>query len=295
MSGARGKASPGPSALASDYRRKAARLLARLAEPGIVAERRETEIVLVRKAGRVSIATGLPAGILAELLECGAVSCESRQGQARFRITEEGHARLRREAAEENAFASQHRRIEPRELDLDGDRVNVRVNTREDPLGLLRQGRFANRFLLGAEIEAGERLRRDIHAAQMLPQVTANWSRMAWGRDRGSASRRRSLSRASALPPRSMPWIVTCAAFSSMSAGSRKASSSSNGIMPCRRARASWCWSLRCASSRGITVLRPKRADRTGGRCRPGARRIIARSSRSARAAFRPPGPPPPP
>jgi hypothetical protein len=142
------------------------------------AERREDQIVLVRRAGTISIASGFPTGILAELLQSGAVRCETKAGRAMFKITDAGHARLRREAAGEDPFAAQHRTIEARTIEHDGAHEPVRVNLREDPLNLLRQGRFAARFIGPAELEAGERLRRDLAAAQMLPQVTANWSRL---------------------------------------------------------------------------------------------------------------------
>lgn len=172
------KARRSPSMLAAEYRRKGSRLLARLTEPDMHAERREDQIVLVRKAGAVSIASGLPTGILAELLQTGAVRCETRAGRAMFRITEAGRARLRREAAGEDPFGAQHRVIEERHIEHAGQNELVRVNIREDPLQLLRQGRFAARFVGSAELDAGERLRRDIATAQMLPQVTANWSRL---------------------------------------------------------------------------------------------------------------------
>jgi hypothetical protein len=179
MSGAQGPIrGAGPGAVAADYARHAARLLIRLAEPGFHAERREDRVVLVRGPGAVATATGIPAGALADLLHCGAVRCETRQGRARFLITEAGRARLRRAAAEDDGFGAQHRRIETRVIAEDGARETVRINVREDALSLIRHGRLATRFLGTAEIEAGERLRRDLAAAQMMPRVTSDWSRL---------------------------------------------------------------------------------------------------------------------
>lgn len=166
-----------PSDVAAEYRKLGARLLARLAEEGMHAERRGDQIVLVRAGSSVSLACGAPTGVLSELLSSGAVECRSRAGRSIFTITPEGRARLLRHKAESDSFASQHRTIVEREIGGPAGREKVRVNTREDPLDVFRRGRPAG--LVGpAELEAGERLRRDIGLAQSVPQVTANWSRL---------------------------------------------------------------------------------------------------------------------
>lgn len=158
-------------------RKLGGRLLARLAEEGMHAERRGEQVVLIRSGSSVSLACAAPGGILADLHSSGAVECHSRAGRSIFTITPEGRARLRRENAETDPFASQHRIIEEREITHQGGRAKVRVNTREDPLDVFRRGRPAG--LVGAaELEAGERLRRDIGLAHSMPQVTANWSRL---------------------------------------------------------------------------------------------------------------------
>lgn len=167
-----------PSAVASEYRKLAARLLRRLAEEGMQAERRGDQIVLLRRGSSVSLASGMPMGVLAELLESGAVACQSKGGKSAFVITEAGRARLRRDDATDDPFGDQHRAIEVREIAGEEGRERVRVNTREDPLDVFRRGRHCAHLVGAAELEAAERLRRDLAMAQAVPQVTANWSRL---------------------------------------------------------------------------------------------------------------------
>lgn len=177
--GSGGGAVPGsPSAVAAEYRRLGARLLARLAEPGVHAERRGEQVAIVRAGSRMSVASGMPTGVLSELLQSGAVRCLAQNGAPRFVITPEGQARLRREAADGDGFGDQHRTIEERALGEAGSREIVRVNTREDPLGVFRGGRSGMSLAGPAELDAAERLRRDLALAQSLPKVTANWSRL---------------------------------------------------------------------------------------------------------------------
>lgn len=162
--------------VARQYARQGERLLERLAEAGSHAERRGDQVVIVRKGGRLALSAGMPTGVLAALIESGAVACSTKGGRSEFRITEAGQARLRRAAAgeSETPFADQHRCIVERS---DGEGGTQRVNLREDPLELFRRARgFA---LIGeAELAAGDRLRADLTSAQALPQVTANWSRL---------------------------------------------------------------------------------------------------------------------
>jgi hypothetical protein len=180
--GKTGNRKPSPSEVAADYRKLGHRLLSRLAEPGMRAERRGDQIVLARAGSAVSLAAGMPTGVLAALLEAGAVCCEARNGQSSFVITDAGRARLAREHAERDGaaapFAAQHRTIEVREIDLGGEPHAAQVNTRDDPLDVFRRNRHMAHFVGPAEIEAGERLQRDFVLTRMLPQVTANWSRL---------------------------------------------------------------------------------------------------------------------
>ena len=164
------------SDIARTYERQAERLLERLAEPGCHAERRGDQVVLVRKGGKLALSAGVPTGVLAQLLETGAVACSVRAGSSAFHITEAGRARLRRAATgSETPFADQHRRIESRQ---DGEGGTQRINRAEDPLDFFRRAKPPF-FLVGeAELAAGERFRCDLVFAQSLPQVTANWSRL---------------------------------------------------------------------------------------------------------------------
>jgi hypothetical protein len=167
-----------PSEVAAEYRKLGDRLLARLADPAMRAERRGEQIVLVRAGRAVSLAAGMPTGVLAHLLEAGAVRCETRAGKAAFVITDAGQSRLARGAAIEAPYASQHREMAVQVMDVEGARQTVQVNLREDPLEVFRRGRHLAHFVGPAELEAGERLQRDFVIARTMPQVTANWSRL---------------------------------------------------------------------------------------------------------------------
>ena len=166
------------SELSQEYRRMGRQLLSRMAEGNLEAERRGEQIVLLKPGSRVSVAAGMPTGVLAELLHSGAVRCISKAGKTVFVMTEEGRARLRRDQADSDPFANQHRTLEMREIAVKEGRETVRVNTREDPLEFFRRGRESSRLVGAAEIEAADRLRRDLAMAQAIPQVTANWSRL---------------------------------------------------------------------------------------------------------------------
>jgi hypothetical protein len=174
-----------PGELAGEYRRLGRRLLNALAEPGAAAERRGDQIVLARAGSAVSLAAGMPTGVLAELLSAGAVECRTRLGIARFTITEAGRARLKREQAEadrppeDTPYAAPHRDIATREIAEADERRTVRVNLREDPLEVFRRGGRLGTLVGHAELEAGERFQRDLMLAEAVPRVTANWSRIA--------------------------------------------------------------------------------------------------------------------
>lgn len=63
-------------------------------------------------------------------------------------------------------------------IDTPEGRKSVRIDTAESPLAWLHSRRDAEgRPLIdNVSLEAGERLRRDITMAQLMPRVTANWS-----------------------------------------------------------------------------------------------------------------------
>lgn len=170
-----------PSAVSAEFRRLGARLLRALAEPGCWATRRGETIQIMKSRAGVTLAAGsMPSAALIELVSSGAVACQSRGGETRYCITQEGRAAIFRSAGGGDAFADQHREIATRPLDVEGERHELRINLREDVLEALARIRTRNgAALIGpAAIEAGRRLARDIAMAGILPKVTANWDRL---------------------------------------------------------------------------------------------------------------------
>ena len=115
----------------------------------------------------------------------------------RFRISEPGRAYLRRRVAdEESAFQLQHQDRVEVEAEVEGERVSVTIDAAESPLDWLRRrkDRHGQPLVDEACFQAGERLRRDLTLAAMLPSVTSRWdavsdpTRGAHGRDPGAAS-----------------------------------------------------------------------------------------------------------
>jgi hypothetical protein len=112
------------------------------------------------------------------------------QPRRTFRISEAGHASLkRRQASVDQAFAAQHHELVKERVDLDGRLTAVTVNASESPLAWLRRRKGADGEPLidSACFAAGERLRRDLTFAAILPRVTANWSAAVSDRARGVA------------------------------------------------------------------------------------------------------------
>lgn len=109
-------------------------------------------------------------------------------------IAQVGSALLRREAARRagldagEAFAAQHRRTE--KAAIEGG-ARVRVNRDESPLAWLASRRGANGAPLidAARLEAGERLRRDLTLAGLMPGIGLDWDRFGAGAGGGSGAR----------------------------------------------------------------------------------------------------------
>lgn len=101
------------------------------------------------------------------------------RGRDRCVITEAGRAHQRRAAQADpaGAFGSQHRDLVEVEIVGTSGSDRVSLNAAESPLAWLRRRRDRNGEPLidAAAFEAGERLRRDITFAGMLPSVTARW------------------------------------------------------------------------------------------------------------------------
>ena len=162
--------------------RSALRLLAALSEPGSSARAdpsREGFVIIGGEHAGVSLGRGgHPAANLDLLDRRGLVE---RDGRA-FVITVAGRARLAREAGgreapADEAFGRQHRDLAKALVPSPSGGDEVAVNMRESPLVWLRRrrGQDGEPLIDAAAFEAGERLRRDLTFAGILPSVTARW------------------------------------------------------------------------------------------------------------------------
>ena len=132
-----------------------------------------------------------PSGPLASLTlaACGG---SDDGGERRLALTDAGRAHLRRLSAPEieqaEPFRAQHASYALRQLDK-GARPTL-INEAESPLVWLarRKDRDGRTFLDAAQLEAGERFRRDIEQAQLLQRVTANWEASINAARRGADS-----------------------------------------------------------------------------------------------------------
>ena len=101
-------------------------------------------------------------------------------GRRRLVLTDAGRARLARENAPDghDPFAAQHASLIRGPADSHPDAAMVVHDQEESPLGWLatRKGRDGLALIDPVALEAGERLRRDLTFAQILPRVTANWT-----------------------------------------------------------------------------------------------------------------------
>jgi hypothetical protein len=98
--------------------------------------------------------------------------------QQAFCITNAGRAYLRRRSSDEEvAFQVQHQDRHEEHIDVEGQRVKVTIDATENPLDWLRRRKDRNGQPLVDEAcyQAGERLRRDLTVATMLPSVTSRW------------------------------------------------------------------------------------------------------------------------
>ncbi|MCG6121806.1 MAG: DUF6456 domain-containing protein [Microvirga sp.] len=109
-------------------------------------------------------------------------------------ISKAGRALLRRAAARAEGldategFAAQHRRSRTVTLD---DGARARVNRDESPLAWLasRRGPKGDPLIDAARLEAGERLRRDLTLAGIMPGIGLDWDRFGAGAGGGSGAR----------------------------------------------------------------------------------------------------------
>lgn len=190
---------PAHRTAAEPVSKQALRLLSALNAAGAyaVVDPTQNGMVLVR-ANRdgVSLGAGLHALASAEdLLRRDLVqSATASSGRASFRISEAGRAHLRRKGAmagEVSPYRTQHHDLVEAEIEVDGERACVRKNAEESPLDWLRRrkDRQGQALVDEAGYEAGERLRRDLTLAGMLPGVTARWDGLVVDRGRSGGSR----------------------------------------------------------------------------------------------------------
>jgi hypothetical protein len=96
-------------------------------------------------------------------------------------MTDEGRARLARQSppADADPFLAQHKPLSRRKpVAFEAPGAGNLVDEAESPIAWLatRKGPDGKPMIDAAGLQAGERLRRDLTFAQMLPRVTANWS-----------------------------------------------------------------------------------------------------------------------
>lgn len=163
--------------------RSAVRLLKALAGAGAYAMSDSIdEGAVILRAARDGVSVGggrFPGSAVAELVRHDLAREDAAQsGGRRVRISEAGAAHVRRRAAAgEESFRAQHDDIVDAEVAVGRSKAKVRVDASESPLAWLRRrtDRGGEPFVDAAEFEAGERLRRDLTVAAMLPSVTVNW------------------------------------------------------------------------------------------------------------------------
>ncbi|MWV20638.1 ATPase [Methylobacterium sp. 2A] len=153
---------------------EATRLLARLGEPGAYArpDPFAEDSLLVRRGGAgISVGSGRFAAASGRTLVAADLADWDESG-TRLTISTAGRSRLRRQAAGgEAAFAAQHRELAVEKGE--GSAEPVLRNAAENPLAWMvrRRGRDGVPLIDAAAFEAGERLRRDMTTAALLPRM----------------------------------------------------------------------------------------------------------------------------
>ncbi|MGI6245060.1 MAG: DUF6456 domain-containing protein [Pseudochelatococcus sp.] len=154
-------------------------LLRHLAQDGniaLIGSQLPDRVILSSARGGVSLGRGsVPAAVAGTLLEQRLIRLTP---DKTFAITEAGRIALARLLHAPAASSGPHRRLRTASSCDDGKVANVQVNDAESPLAWLhkRRGRNGEPFIDAACFEAGERLRRDLTLAQLMPRVTSNWT-----------------------------------------------------------------------------------------------------------------------
>ncbi|MGE3247471.1 MAG: DUF6456 domain-containing protein [Beijerinckiaceae bacterium] len=188
---AEGETSAGKEGLSRD----ATRLLSHLsgpdafAAPGEFGAEGKLAVFAARKGVSLRVA-GSTMDAADELVGRGLAHWQARRSAEKkyLTITEEGRSHRARETGPEGReFLAQHVILETTEVEMHGVRRQTLVDTTESPLAWLARRKDAHgRALIDpVQLEAGERFRRDLELAQMLPRVTANWSAAVASSGRG--------------------------------------------------------------------------------------------------------------
>jgi hypothetical protein len=119
---------------------------------------------------------GMVAASNALLKQLASDGIVERQGRS-LSLTEAGRRFLRRHLGDRGDYASQHRDLEHRRIEVPGGVQEATVNLAESPLAQLarRKDRSGRPFLSASEWQAGERLRADYTRGQIMPRMGANW------------------------------------------------------------------------------------------------------------------------
>ena len=174
--------------------RESLRLLDALAADGASAAADPFDPARLVVAGRrngVSVRiAGARLEAAAALVDEGLAVWRGAGAQRRLELAEAGRARLSRDRAPAGVdpFLAQQRPLARRPV-APGEPAAL-VDEAESPLAWLarRRDRDGRPFIDAAALGAGERLRRDLERAQMLPRVTTNWSASgAGGKGAGGA------------------------------------------------------------------------------------------------------------
>lgn len=162
----------------------AERLLAELAGLGAGRGRKPSSMRRARDLKRL-----LAAGFISQVTspDAGKDVCASATATAAFILTAAGRAHLARRTASRVApqldpFRAQHLALERQKLAP--RQPAVLVNVAESPVAWLGQ----RGLLAPAQVQAAERLRADFTCAQLLPQITLNWTTPVVDAPRGPAS-----------------------------------------------------------------------------------------------------------
>ncbi len=169
---------------------EARRLLRALAAEGAWGfddtEGAKPRIAVAAPRGRVSVRVATHSAASATIL-CGAgLAVWDGAAKRKLALTDTGKARAARDAASGglNPFLAQHKPTVRRAADNSPDAAQVIHDQEESPIAWLATRKDGNgRPLISASaLEAGERLRRDLTFAQILPRVTADWTANAAAR-----------------------------------------------------------------------------------------------------------------